>query len=338
MPYSGKTISMMIKFVTLTLSILAVAFLPSAVFAAEKSKKPAGKSGRSMSIVAVVNQDAISESDVQDRLHLIISSSGLPDSPDLRKRVLPQVLDGLIEEQLKLQEAGRLNIEVKPEDITQGLKAIAEQNKFSLEQFESIMKSQGISRTTMERQISAQGAWSKVVQGKIRPQITVSPNDVDARKARIQGAIGKTEYLVSEIFLPVETPSSDTTVRQLAEKIYSELTASKNAAPFAAVAAQFSKSPGAAEKGGSMGWIQDGQLPKELNDVLPSLSEGQVSSVIRGASGYHILQMSKKRTISSELVPSDDDILNQIGLERLTRAQARYLADLKAAAFIDRKF
>jgi peptidyl-prolyl cis-trans isomerase SurA len=337
MPYSGKTIFMMFRFIVLTISFCGIAFSAPSVFAGEKNKRPT-PSGRSMSIVAVVNQDALSESDVQDRLHLVIASSGLPDSPDLRKRVLPQVLDGLIEEQLKLQEGQRLNIEVKSEDITQGLKAIADQNKFSLEQFEAIMKSQGISRSTMERQISAQSVWSKVVQGKIRPQITVSPNDVDARKARIQGAVGKTEYLVSEIFLPVETPAADTSVRQLAEKISSELTMSKNSAPFAAVAAQFSKSPGAAEKGGSMGWVQDGQLPKELNDVLPSLSEGQISPVIRGANGYHILQMSKKRIISPELVPSDDDILNQIGLERLTRAQARYLADLKAAAFIDRKF
>lgn len=328
---------MMLRYIFLVLGFVAIVMAAQDGFAAGKEKKTKSPPGRTTSIAVVVNQDAISGADVQDRLHLILVSSGMPDTPDMRQRVLPQVLDALIEEQLKLQEGKRLGVVAEPEEIKQGFSTIAEQNKFTIEQFENLLKHQGVSKATMTRQIETQIIWGKVVQNQIRPRITVSPNDVDARKKRLQDAMGKTEYLVSEIYLPVSHPSSESDVRQLAEKIYAELTSPKNPAPFAAVAAQFSKGAGAADKGGSIGWVQGGQLAKELDDVLETLGEGQISRVIRSASGYHLLQMNKKRTLVPESIPTDDDILNQIGMERLVRAQARYLDDLKAAAFIERK-
>lgn len=314
----------------LCLSIWGI--MPSSVEASAKKS-----SGRTMAIAAIVNEDAITQSDIQDRLFLMIASSGLPDSPDLRHRVMPQVMEGLIEERIKIQEAQRLKIEVSDDEIGKAFKTIAEQNKFTPEQFADILKRQGINKSTLDHQIRAQIGWTKIVQQQIRPQITVSPNDVTARKSRIQEALGRTEYLVSEIFLPVDSPAQEASVRQLADKLMSELQNPKKPVPFSAVAAQFSKSPGAEEKGGSIGWIQQGQLPSEIDQVLPTLQEGQISSVIKGANSYHILQLNKKREISGESIPSDDDLLNQIGLERLTRAQARYLQDLKAAAFIDRR-
>lgn len=292
---------------------------------------------KQMGIVAIVNQDAISQSDVQDRMRLILVSSGLPPTADMQKRVLPQVVDGLIEEQLKIQEAQRNNLEVTDEDIAEGFKSIAEGNKFTVEQFEQIMKQQGIPKSTLENQIRAQVAWSKVVQKVIRPGITVSPNDVAARVAKIKNMVGKTEFLVSEILLPVDQKDKDGDARQLAAKISAELNGEK-APPFEAVARQFSKAPGAETTGGTLGWVPQGQLPPELDAALVALAEGQVSAPVLTQSGYHILQLKKKRTITEESIPSQDNVFNAVGQERLNRAQARHLSDLRAVAYIDRRF
>ena len=51
-------------------------------------------------IAAVVNEDAITITDVNDRLRLVIASAGLPNSNEIREKLKPQVMGALIEESL----------------------------------------------------------------------------------------------------------------------------------------------------------------------------------------------------------------------------------------------
>ena len=77
----------------------------------------AARAQDSISIAAVVNDDVISKRDLEVRERMVISSSHLQDSPETRTRLGPQVLRGLIDERLKLQEAGRLGIKVPADDV-----------------------------------------------------------------------------------------------------------------------------------------------------------------------------------------------------------------------------
>ena len=83
--------------------------------------------------------------------------------------------------------------------------------------------------------------------------------------------------------------------------------------------------------------MQAGELPKELDVVVKSLSKEQVSPPIRGLSGFHILTLTDQRQVSTETLPKPDDVLNAIGLQRLERLQKRHLADLRSGSFIDKR-
>lgn len=285
-------------------------------------------------IVAVVNEGAISQVDVQDRMRLLLVSSGLPNTQEMQAKVLPQVLDSLIEEYIKIQEATRNDIEVTAEEVQAGLREIADQNKFTPEEFEQIMRQQGVPKQTLLHQIEAQIAWSKVIQLVLRPKVDVSRNDVEAQMERLKKNVGKTEFFVSEIYLPTEDPKNRSEVRQLANKLVQEIKSQK--APFHAVASQFSKSAGA-KNGGLIGWVQEQQLDTALGEALATLEEGAVSAPIKTQVGYHILQLQKKRIIAAENLPSKDELANQIGFSRLDKLQQRYLFDLKSSAFIDKR-
>jgi peptidyl-prolyl cis-trans isomerase SurA len=289
---------------------------------------------QTMGIAAVVNDEAISMRDVEDRIRLVLASSGLPDQKDIRAKITPQIIDGLVEEQIKLQEAARNNLLASDEEVQEGLATIAKQNNFSPEQFLGLMQKQGISKSTLLRQIRAQLSWNNVVKQKLRSQVDVTETDVNAYIDRIKGKIGQTEYMVAEIFLPTDNPARKAEVEQLASRMAPELQAKK--APFGPVAMQFSKAAGA-EKGGSLGWITDGDLEPALDAVVKTLSEGQVSDPIKTTEGIYILMLQKKRTISEESIPPREEITNTIGFERLDRVQQRALLDLKSAAFIDRR-
>src|SRR5437868_12286975 len=62
---------------------------------------PAPRAQDSLQIIAVVNDDAISKVDLVVRIQLVIRSTGLKDSPEVRARLAPQVLRALIDERLK---------------------------------------------------------------------------------------------------------------------------------------------------------------------------------------------------------------------------------------------
>lgn len=286
------------------------------------------------SIVAVVNDDAISSNDVDARMRLMLASSGLRNTKENRERMMPQVVNTLVEEQLKIQEAENQNLTVSPEEISTGFETLAAQNKFTAEQFSTVLKQQGIPKSTLMNQIKSQVSWTKVIAEVLRPQIDVTEADVNARMERMKSNIGQTEYLIGEIFLPVDAPDEDAKTKQLAANIIQEMREKK--VPFEVVAAQFSKAPGAQQNGG-MSWIQKGQLPKDLDVATMALSKNEISKPIRGLSGYHIMMMRDTRTSGMETLPDEQAITNQIGLERLDRLQQRHLFNLKAEAFIDRR-
>jgi len=295
---------------------------------------PDSIAARSERIAVVVNEDVITTSDVNDRLALIIASSGLPNNQDIRNKLLPQILGSLVDEQIRLQEARRLELDVSKAEINQGFATIAQQNKFSAEQFRGMLAKGGIPAVTMEDQIRAQIAWSKVVQFKLRPQVVISQGDIDNYLERLSENTGKLEHLLAEIFLPVEAADQESKTRQLAQKLVQEIRSGK--APFFKVAQQFSKAAGSSQ-GGDLGWISSGQLQEELDAVLPRMKQGEVSDPIRTASGFHILSVREQRNITAETLPSREDVMASLGLQRLERLQRQYLLDLKSVAFIENR-
>ena len=72
-----------------------------------------------ISIVAKVNNEIITNLDLENRLNMALDLSKLPDEQEIRKRLKPRVLDSLINEALKIQEANRLGIFVTNQEVTE---------------------------------------------------------------------------------------------------------------------------------------------------------------------------------------------------------------------------
>ncbi len=284
------------------------------------------------SIIAVVNDGAISFADLEDRIRLIIVSSGMPDTKEIRDRMRGQVINSLIDEQLQIQEADRLELEVTDEEVDQAFEGLAQSNNFTAEKFLDVLKQSKVPLHTLRSQIRANIAWSKVVQNEVRPRISIADTEVDVMRERLEEGVGKTEYMVSEIFLAVETPKDESDVKQLAEKLTRQLV--EGHVPFSKIAAQFSQSAGAS-RGGDMGWVREGQLAEEIDHVLQNMDEGDLSAPVRTLSGYHIIYLRKKRTIEAANIPSATELMNQIGQREMERRARGYLMDLKSTAFIE---
>lgn len=283
-------------------------------------------------IAAVVNADVISLNDLNKRMKLIMASSGLPNNQEIRERLTPQILSALINEKIMVQEARKLKLEVTPQEIEQGFATIAGQNKMNPDQFRAMMKRGGIDASTMAAQIESQVAWSKVVQAKLRPRVVISERDIDDAYGRIKAKIGTIEYLAAEIYLPINDDKSETQVKNLANRLVSEIKSGK--AAFFKLAQQFSKSAGSMN-GGDTGWLNEEQIDQDILAGLKAIQKNQVTKPIKTINGYHIMFLRDTRTMSAETMPSRDQVYYNLGTERLDKLQRRHLMDLRAASFVD---
>ncbi|MCZ6859702.1 MAG: peptidylprolyl isomerase [Alphaproteobacteria bacterium] len=259
------------------------------------------KSGKSsvdqnqMRIAAVVNNEVITVRDLVIRLNFVIVTSRLPNRPDVRKRLAPQILRSLIEERLKLQEAKRLGLKVSNKEIQAALRRIEKANNIPQGKLMSVMARQGTDASTMIEQITSALAWSKVVVRKIRPRIRISNEEVLAFIERARSARGRTRYRVYEIFLAVDTPDQDNQVLKAAQRLFEQI---KIGSSFTQIARQFSQSA-TASVGGDLGWIELGSLPKKLDVRLSQMKTGQVAGPIRTVEGYYIIALRDRKVIAA---------------------------------------
>lgn len=241
-------------------------------------------------IVAVVNDEAISEGDLNARVKLAMLAGSYPDTPEVRDKIQAQVLKSLIDDQLRIQEARRLKLSVDREEVENELKATAEQNHQTLAELKELLAKQGVPFGALEKQTLAQVSWRKVIQKEIRKRIEVTDAEIDTAYSKLMSSVDKKQYLVAEIFLPVDSPSEDSRVRTFADNLETQIREGGN---FAKLAQQFSQAAGASE-GGDLGAVQDGELPEELDKKLKTMNPGEVSEPIRTQSGYHILLLRAK--------------------------------------------
>ncbi len=245
------------------------------------------------SIAAVVNGDVITRTDVDNRARLFALSSGLPVSPDALERLKPQILNQLIDEKLRLQEIERKGIMVPDKAIAAALAAIEAQNHLPPGALRARLAGQGVAFRTLIDQIRVELGWSELVREELGSQAHVSKAEIAARIAALKADQGQPEYLVSEIFIPIDNPLRRAEAEKFATTVIDELRAG---APFGVVAAQFSQSETALQ-GGALGWVQANQLDPQVMSLLNQMPPGAISNPVPVAGGLEIVQLQDRQAI-----------------------------------------
>jgi len=284
--------------------------LPAPVFVAPTPARAQDAGGPVMRIAAVVNDDVISVYDIEARTKILIASSGIPNTPEVKAQIRDQVLRSLIDETLKLQAAKALDLTVADTDMQRAIRQVEQQNGIPEGRFEDFLQVANLDRESAMRQIRAEVAWIRTIQARFQNQVEITDEQVDLVLNQLKAAQGKPEHLVLEIFLPVDTPSEDARVRAHAEQLIAEM---KRGASFAAVARQFSRSPTAA-KGGNLGWVRAGELEPALEKALLAMEPRTLSEPIRSLTGYHIFYLADRRRTAQPEPDKAQLTISQIAL------------------------
>ena len=246
-------------------------------------------------VLARVNDDAITDFDLKQRVLFAIRTTGLQDSADLRQRMAAQILRQMIDERLQIQDAKRLGLKATDGEIQQRFGDIERAAGMSRGQFKQYIQSTGVSFDIAVQQIEAQIAWSKIIRRRVRPQVDVSESEIDDALNRARSNVGKTESRVAEIFVPIDRADMADEAKRSADRIIEQL---RRGAAFGAVAQQFSQGATAAA-GGELGWVLPGSLDPALDAAVERLQVRQHSEPIRSAAGWHILYVIDRRSFAA---------------------------------------
>ena len=298
-------------------------------------------------IAATVNDEAITSGDLNSRISLVLATSGISAEGQARQRLAAQVLRGMIDEKLELQEATRLGVEVSKADVDRALATIAERNHMDSDSLKKALGQRGISERAVRDQLRAQVAWAKVVTRELRPKVVVTQDQVDlAMKEAAKRS--DAEYALGEIVLPVDSRAQQSQVLSQAQDLVTTL---RGGADFAALARQVSIAA-SANRGGDLGWVSTATILPEYRDRLAALQPGDVSEPILSPSGVVIFQLRGKRvpgqpSTTRHLVVTKVNLAQVVfplaanaGRDQVRKAETRALqlrGELKGCADVERR-
>lgn len=252
-------------------------YLPSALFSQDIQ-----------AISAIVNDEVISRYDVQQRVQLIVSTSGIKPTQENISRLEAQALRSLVNEKIQLQEAEKLDVPSSEQEVGLMLERIANGSQMSGEEILELINSQGVRPDTLLNQIRAELLWNKIVRGRYGSYVNVNDDEVSIVYDRTIESIGRDQFEISEIFLGYEDSKEEEEANILANRLVEQL---REGASFSAVAQQFSQSSTSGQ-GGYIGWVAEGQLDNEVINAIKNLDKDGISNPINSTSGYYIIRLN----------------------------------------------
>lgn len=286
-------------------------------------------------IVAVVNDDAIMASELEDRMiqarsQLASRNIAMPDASVLRQ----QVLDRMLVEQIQLQMAEQANLSVDETELNRAVRSIAESNGMSLEQFADTLEADGLSLAVIREQIRREMLMRELQQRRVASRVNVSEREVERYLDR-QGAGDNVRYRLGHILIALPqspAPEQVQAAQQQAREIHQRL---QGGADFANLAAAESDGGNALE-GGDLGWRRGGEIPSVFADVVPQLEVGQVSEPIRSPSGFHLVKLLEREGGAPQGGEAQRNQVRQALFQRKVNDELEaWVQQIRAEAYID---
>jgi peptidyl-prolyl cis-trans isomerase SurA len=251
-------------------------------------------------IVAVVEDQVILQSELNDAVAAIqqqyASQPGQLPPIDVLRR---QVLDRLILMKLQLQRADDQGIRVSDADVDQAVQAVAAQNKMSADQLRAAVEQSGMSYGAYRQQLHDQLVVQKLHENVVRSSVSVTESEINNLLNSPSYKAGEVHLAHIQVSIPGGASAADIDAAQ--KKAEQALAAIKGGMPFKAAAIRFSDAPDALD-GGDLGWRRMDEVPPAFVDAIGSLKPGDVSGILHGPTGFHILQLVDQRAQSKQMV------------------------------------
>ncbi len=284
-------------------------------------------------IVAVVNEDVVTEGDVQARVAALKERADAEgaETRGAETAMRRAVLQRLIEERLMLQEARRLGLAASSEEVAERLSRIREQLKTD-DAFASMLQEEGLTEERLKQELRDQILIQRAIEQEVRAKLVVSPAEIDGALSDhgVDQTTGE-EAQVRHLLIRVTPERPVDEARGLATHLYERL---QRGALFEELARTYSDDPHAHE-GGLLGWVRSGQLLPELDAAISHAAVHEISPPIQTRLGFHLIQVEERRHIGADdAAASRRQVEDQVYQDKFRERMAQWLQRLQEKAYI----
>jgi parvulin-like peptidyl-prolyl isomerase len=282
-------------------------------------------------IVAVVNDDVITQSDVERALEpLKLRYRDSLSGEELTRKLAEarsKVINNIIEGKLILREAEKAGLTVSDEEVDAKIKDI-QRSVSTPEEFEEALEHEGYTINKLKKKYREQILTSKFFRQEIFSKVAISPHEItDYYKEHPDDLNVPEEIRVRQIVLRREE-GKDSEVQDKVNEVMCLLNEGRG---FEEVEAEFSE-------GTDLGWVKRGKLDIEVEKVVFNLPPGEYSEPVNMGSTCRIFKVEEKRDATmlsfSEAQPIIESKLRERKAEEKFNA---WIGKLKESAYISIK-
>jgi peptidyl-prolyl cis-trans isomerase SurA len=269
----------------------AALLLPAAAMALTMGAGCKQKTQPSPDVWAVVNGQEIKRDDVDKYYRTRVNPEGQAPSQEEALSLKLNVLDELINNEILLERAKKLNLEASDGEVEDKFTEL--KSPYTEDEFQRQLKERGVSVDDLKSDLRRQLSITKLLNHEVVAKITITDQDItdsyNANKAQFN--VMEPRYRISEI---VVTPRKEPQIRNLKnDDATNEVEAQRkikmledklnSGADFAQLAMDYSEDMNSAAMGGDLGYVPESALNQSdptLKKFVMGMKAGQVSQPV----------------------------------------------------------
>jgi peptidyl-prolyl cis-trans isomerase SurA len=276
-------------------------------------------------VVALVNGSPITTYDIDQRSKFTQLSARKTPSRQ-------EVINELIDEKVKLQEAKRYNLDAQSAEIDRAVSNMASRAGLNVAQFTQALAAQGVGIETIKSRVRTEIAWNQLVRGRFPATLQIDEREIrEALEKKEAGETAAYDYGLRPILfiVPKGSPQSvvDSRIRE-AEGLRARFQSCDEGITFARALRDVA--------------VRDpvrrtsADLPPALRDVLNNTPVGKLTKPEVTAQGVEVFALCD-RTETTADTPQRRNTRQELFLSRFEAQSKRYLNDVRRAAMIEYK-
>jgi peptidyl-prolyl cis-trans isomerase SurA len=264
-------------------------------------------------IVAEVNNDIITMSELQNMAKTIEAQSGVKPKGQDEKKMQREMLEGLIDRKLARAEAKRRGIAVTDKEVEEALTRFKQRSNIPNDEvFAKGLAQAGLSLKEFKQQIADQMIQERLLVVVVGAKVSI--NDAEVRRIYDQRfKKGGTQVHLVNLRLPFPPGATQEQKDATKEKAETILNAVKRGESFAEAAGKFSL------KLSDVGFVSQSDIDPRLGEFLDQLKPKEVAPVMT-MEGIQLIQVMARRSGEArpfeEVAPEIRRILHQQEMEK----------------------
>jgi peptidyl-prolyl cis-trans isomerase SurA len=280
----------------------AVEWLPMAALALAVVAGCNKQTQHAPDVWAVVNGKEIRREEVDKYYRTRVNPEGQEPSQEEALSLKLNVLDELINNEILLERAKKLNLEASDGEVEDKFTEL--KSPYTEDEFQRQLKDRGVTVNDLKSDLRRQLSIQKLLNREVVAKISITDQDVTdfymTNKAQFN--VAEPQYRIAQI---VVTPKKEPQIRnrknddatneaEAQRKVKMLMDRLNSGADFAQLAMDYSEDMNTAGTGGDLGYVPESALNQSdpaLKKMVLGMKPGQVSQPIQLKEGYRILKL-----------------------------------------------